>query len=86
MVSDEPADRLLDLARNLGIDDETFAGTLAEVMAKADADLEWGQPHEVIAEMRARLLVLATGPGTLRGSLDHPVDARSADPELPGNR
>ncbi|GJD65129.1 hypothetical protein [Methylobacterium frigidaeris] len=62
MSSTPETDRLLALAHNLGIDDETFARVLAEVMAKAEADPDWGRPHEVIAEMRARLLALATGP------------------------
>jgi hypothetical protein len=55
--------RLLLLAHNLGIGDESFGRVLSAVMGKASADPEWGRPHEVIAEVRRRLLALATGPG-----------------------
>ncbi|BAQ50381.1 hypothetical protein [Methylobacterium aquaticum] len=66
MTTTPETDRLLALAHNLGIDDASFARVLAEVMTKAETDPEWGRPHEVIAEMRARLLALATGPDPRR--------------------
>ena len=58
--AERAARELMALATNLGVSDDAFQGILTDVHAKAEASPDWGRPHEVAAEIRHRLLQLAT--------------------------